>query len=248
VATETGTAAQSPFVIALSRAGVRALPSVVNAGIVTAAFSAANSYLFCGARVLYGLALRGQAPALFARCTRDGLPLAATLACGAFGLLALLNVSQGAATVFNWLLSLSTVAGFFSWGAINLTYIFFCECAAPPRAGVGVCATLTRVADRGMKAQGVDRRRLVYSSRFQPVLAWWGLAWNALFVVFAGLPALVRFSAAGLVTAYVDVLAFAALFAFWKVRQRTRLWKPREMDFFTVRLFFSPFFSVSQRD
>ncbi|EIN06226.1 general APC amino acid permease [Punctularia strigosozonata HHB-11173 SS5] len=209
---ETGTAAQSPFVIAISRAGVKVLPSLINAAILTSAFSAANSYLFCGSRVLYGLALRGQAPRLFTRCSKDGLPLYAILFCGAFGFLSLMNVSQGAATVFNWLLSLSTVGGFFSWAAINLTYIFFY---------------------RGMKAQGIDRRRLVYSSRLQPILAWWGLAWNVIFILVAGLPVFFQFTAAGFVTAYINIPFFAALFLFWKLKYKTRMWKPREMDFFT---------------
>lgn len=93
----TGTAAQSPFVIAINRAGVKGifgmssaksesnmkqivLPHIINAGVFTSAFSAGNSFLFCSSRILYGLALRGQAPKIFARCTKKGLPIFAVAA------------------------------------------------------------------------------------------------------------------------------------------------------------------------
>ena len=124
----SGTAAESPYVIAMTRAGIKVLPHIINAAIFTSAFSAGNSFLFCASRVLYGLALRGQAPKIFTYCTRSGLPLAAVLASSAFGLLAFMNVSNGASTVFNWFVNLSTVGGFFGWWGMNLTYLAFCEC------------------------------------------------------------------------------------------------------------------------
>jgi amino acid transporter len=37
--------------------------------------------LYAGSRVLYGLAIRGQAPKIFANCTKNGLPLTALLIC-----------------------------------------------------------------------------------------------------------------------------------------------------------------------
>lgn len=77
---ETGNAAQSPYVIAISRAGIRTLPGIINAAILTSAFSAGNSFLFCSSRILYGLALRGQAPRIFTYCTKKGLPIAAIVA------------------------------------------------------------------------------------------------------------------------------------------------------------------------
>ena len=76
---DTGNAAQSPYVIAMTRAGIHTLPSIVNAAILTSALSAANSFLFCSSRILYGLALRGQAPRIFTYCTNKGLPIAAII-------------------------------------------------------------------------------------------------------------------------------------------------------------------------
>lgn len=75
-----GNAAQSPYVIAMTRAGIHTLPSIVNAAIFTSAFSAGNSFLFCASRILYGLSLRGQAPRFLCYCTKNGLPINAVLA------------------------------------------------------------------------------------------------------------------------------------------------------------------------
>jgi amino acid transporter len=79
-----GTAAQSPYVIAIRRAGIRTLPSIINAAIFTSAFSAGNSFLFCSSRILYGLSIRGQAPRIFSYCTKKGLPIVAVLFCVSF--------------------------------------------------------------------------------------------------------------------------------------------------------------------
>lgn len=96
----TGTAAQSPYVIAITRAGIKVLPHIINACIFTSAFSAGNSFLFSSSRVLYGLALRGQAPRFFTYCTKGGLPLYSVLFTSAFAFLAFMNTSSGAVTVF----------------------------------------------------------------------------------------------------------------------------------------------------
>ncbi|KAI1786152.1 general amino acid permease 1 [Ganoderma leucocontextum] len=209
---DTGNAAQSPYVIAMTRAGIKVLPHIVNAAVFTSAFSAGNSFLFCSSRVLYGLALRGQAPKLFVYCTKSGLPLAAVLAASSFSLLAFMNVSAGAATVFNWLVNLSTVGGFFGWLAMNITYVFFY---------------------RGMKAQGLDRTKLLYHSSLQPWLSYWGIFWITLFILINGFQVFFSFTAAGFLTAYINIPFFFLLYIGWKIVKRTRMWKPHEMDFVT---------------
>ena len=74
----------SPYVIAMNRAGIHVLPHIINAGIFTSAFSAGNSFLYTSSRILFGLSLRGQAPKIFSRVTRGGLPLAAVAFCVSF--------------------------------------------------------------------------------------------------------------------------------------------------------------------
>ncbi len=91
-------------------------PHIINACVFTSAFSAGNSLLFCGSRILYGLALRGQAPKIFTYCTRNGLPIVAVLLTvstprgirliniiviqSSFTLLSFMSVKSGSETVF----------------------------------------------------------------------------------------------------------------------------------------------------
>ena len=51
----TGNAAQSPFVLAATRAGVNVVPSIINAVVLTSAWSAGNSGMLSASRTLYGM-------------------------------------------------------------------------------------------------------------------------------------------------------------------------------------------------
>ena len=63
-------AAASPWVIAIQNAGIQALPSIINAVILTSATSSANAFLYTGSRYLYALAQNGQAPKFLLRCSQ----------------------------------------------------------------------------------------------------------------------------------------------------------------------------------
>lgn len=63
-------AAASPWVIAIQNAGIQALPSIINAVILTSATSSANAFLYTGSRYLYALAQNGQAPRFLLRCSK----------------------------------------------------------------------------------------------------------------------------------------------------------------------------------
>lgn len=108
-------AKSSPFVIGIKRAGIRGLDSVVNAVILTSAWSSGNAYLYLSSRSLYSLAVAGQAPAIFKRCLPNGLPYAAVIASSLFSLLAYMNVSSGGSEVFTWLVNLTNTGTFVSW-------------------------------------------------------------------------------------------------------------------------------------
>ena len=116
-------AAASPFVVGIQNAGIPVLNHIINAVILTSAWSAGNSFLYAGSRVLYGLACTGQAPKIFGKCNRFGVPYNAVLGSFAVGCLGYLNVSSTGATVFNWLSNISTVSGFIAWIVVLYTYL-----------------------------------------------------------------------------------------------------------------------------
>jgi len=118
-------ASASPFVIGIQRAGIAGLNHVINAAVLTSAWSAGNAFLFSGSRVLYGMALNGEAPKIFGKTTKKGVPWAAVLATWAIGLLAYLNVSNTGQQVFLWFSNISTISGFIAWIVVMITYLRF---------------------------------------------------------------------------------------------------------------------------
>lgn len=138
----SGTATQSPFVIAATRAGINVIPSIINAVVITSAWSASNQSLLTGSRILFGLAIKKQAPQIFLRTTRYGIPYVCVLFQTAVAGLAYLSLSNGALTVFYWLLDLVACGVLISWGVIVFNHIRLMQ---------------------ALKAQGIDRSELPWS-------------------------------------------------------------------------------------
>ncbi|KAF6014767.1 hypothetical protein HII12_001184 [Brettanomyces bruxellensis] len=115
-------AAASPFVIGIENSGIQ-LGSLINACILTSAFSAGNSFLYGASRNLHSMAVRGSVPKVFTRCNRWGVPYLCVSVCGAISLLAFLTVSNSSTVAFTWLSNISTVSGFISWIIISITYL-----------------------------------------------------------------------------------------------------------------------------
>ncbi|GMM28307.1 hypothetical protein DAMA08_010230 [Martiniozyma asiatica (nom. inval.)] len=118
-------AAASPFVIGIQNAGIHVLNHIVNAVILTSAYSSGNSYIYGSSRTLFSMAVRGDVPKVFKKVNKWGVPYNCVALSSAFGLLSYLNVSNSSSVVFNWLSNISIVSGFISWAFIGLTYIRF---------------------------------------------------------------------------------------------------------------------------
>jgi yeast amino acid transporter len=117
--------AYSPFVIAMTLAGIKVLPSIFNAVITISVISVANSCAFGSTRTIQAMAARGMAPKFFAYVDKQGRPVWCSVLQLAFGLLAFINEAENGSTVFTWLLSLSGLGFFFVWGSICLAHIRF---------------------------------------------------------------------------------------------------------------------------
>jgi len=115
----------SPFVVALQNAGVKGLPSVFNAVITIAVLSVANSCTFGSTRTFQALASQGMAPKVLAYVDRKGRPLTSVALQLAFALLAFINEAHVGNDFFNWLLALSGLGYFFTWGSICWAHLRF---------------------------------------------------------------------------------------------------------------------------
>ncbi|KAL8852920.1 MAG: hypothetical protein Q9221_002170 [Calogaya cf. arnoldii] len=118
-------AGASPFVIGIKRAGIRTLDHIINAVILTSAWSAGNSFMFAGSRSLYSLALDGQAPRIFRTCNRHGVPYMCVGATSLLACLVYLSGSSGSAIVFQWFVNLTTISGYIAWIIVLITYLRF---------------------------------------------------------------------------------------------------------------------------
>lgn len=150
----SGTAAQSPFVIAATRAGIKVVPSIINAVVLSSAWSAGNSGLLNGSRVLYGLAREGRAPAIFKRTSRFGIPYVSVAFLALFVCLGYMTLQNTASTVFGWFQDLVSVSALVNWTIICGVYLRFFY---------------------AMRKQGISRDRLPWHSWGQPYLAWIGV-------------------------------------------------------------------------
>ncbi|KAI9051197.1 hypothetical protein LZ554_005299 [Drepanopeziza brunnea f. sp. 'monogermtubi'] len=95
-------AGSSAFVVGIANAGISVFDSMINAIVITSAWSSGNSFLYMSSRSLYSLAVAGSAPKIFARCTKQGVPYMAVGFTALFSGLAYLNVASDSAKVFNW--------------------------------------------------------------------------------------------------------------------------------------------------
>ncbi|GAA5983478.1 hypothetical protein JCM11641_005822 [Rhodosporidiobolus odoratus] len=211
----TGTAASAPFVIAITDSGIKALPSIINAALLTSAWSAASSDLYTSSRALYGLALNNQAPAFLKATNRWGLPWICVVIGCLFALLSFMSVGAASAgKVFNWFANMTSVCGLITWGCICYTYICF---------------------RRGMKAQNIDRAILPYRPAGALFAAWYALVFICIVLFFNAWGVFYQypdnFDTATFVTSYFPIMFFPFLIIFYHFYRRSeRGIPPSEMD------------------
>ncbi|EGG03258.1 uncharacterized protein MELLADRAFT_38039 [Melampsora larici-populina 98AG31] len=160
------TGAKSPFVIAVQNAGIRGLPSVINASLLTSALSSGSSILYVCTRTLYGLSISGNAPRFLSKLTSNGLPIYCYFVGIAMGSLSLMSAGEGkAGRVFGFLVSMTSVSGLLTWASIFATYIRF---------------------HGGMAVQRYDKSQLPYRSPLGPKAAWGGLLCCVVIIITNG--------------------------------------------------------------
>ncbi|KAF7560072.1 hypothetical protein G7046_g4081 [Stylonectria norvegica] len=205
----SGSAAASPYIIAMSNLGIKVLPHIITTLIATTIFSAGNTYTYCATRSLYSLALEGRAPNFLRRCTKKGVPIYCFLIVMLFPFFSFLQLSNSSATVLGWLINLATGATVIDYVVICITYIRF---------------------HKACKAQGFDRSKLPYKGRFQPWSGYIGLVWMILVVFCYGYSSFKPWDISSFFTNYSMLILSPLLFMGWKVTHRTKLISPTEVD------------------
>ncbi|EWZ32763.1 amino acid permease-domain-containing protein [Fusarium oxysporum Fo47] len=235
-AIETGEAgaAASPWVLGLLRLDIRGfLPGLINFLILLSGWSCGNAYLYSSSRTLYSLAQDGQAPKIFLRCTKSGVPWVCVTAVTAISLLSFLVASNSASEVFSWFLDLTTVALVVNFTA--MTWVFIGWRRALNAQGI------TRQGENNFKKSLFKR-----SSDKQPApgimfpftapCASW-TPYLCLFIggstsIFIGFDIFQPWSLKGFITSYFGLAWFFFMFIFWKIFKRTKFVTPATVDIF----------------
>ncbi|KAH0492199.1 hypothetical protein TgHK011_007161 [Trichoderma gracile] len=213
---KTGASA-SPFVVASIVAGVKVLPHILNGCILIFVLSASNTDLYIASRTLYSIASDGNAPAIFKRVDKRGIPYVSLLLCAAVACLAFLNVGESSTVVFGYFVNLVTVFGILTWVSILVTYLYFL---------------------RARRAQNIPDSSMPYVAP----QGYWGTAITLFFVilvtltknfdVFIHTPAR-QFDYKNFITGYLGIPVYIFLFFGHKLLTGSRILKPHEVDFLT---------------
>ncbi|RAH50430.1 uncharacterized protein BO95DRAFT_500954 [Aspergillus brunneoviolaceus CBS 621.78] len=165
LASSSASNAESPWVIAIQLAGIRALPSIANAVILIADISAGNPYVFMGSRYLFTLASNRQAPAIFLRCTKRGILIYTLLVTMSIPLLTYMSMGSSPSVAFQWFQNSTKVSILYTWIAICIAYLHF---------------------HAALKAQHVDRASLLFSFLWQPYSTYFILGYLTMVAFFNG--------------------------------------------------------------
>src|SRR5437016_4285694 len=112
----------SPFVFVFEKMRVPGAATIINLVVITAATSSCNSGLFSTGRMLYALALRGQAPGVFARLSPRHVPATGIHVSAAAMLIAALLNYVVPEDVFTWVTSVALVGTLWTWGIIMVAH------------------------------------------------------------------------------------------------------------------------------
>ncbi|KKZ67098.1 hypothetical protein EMCG_07208 [[Emmonsia] crescens] len=186
-------AGASPFVVGIKHAGIKVLDHIVNTVILCSAWSAGNIYMYLASRSIYSLAVAGNAPKIFTKTNRWGVPYFAVTSCTVISLLAYLSVSSSAGVVFNWFVNMINMAAYFSWILCSVAYLRF---------------------RKALEFQGVDLKTLPYVSICGKPGAYFCIVFftivgllNGFYTFFPS-----QWNVSDFMTAYVGTLLFIVLY------------------------------------
>jgi AAT family amino acid transporter len=112
----------SPFVFVFEKMRVPAAASIINLVVITAATSSCNSGIFSTGRMLYSLALRGQAPRALASLNAQRVPAAGIHVSAAVMLVGVVLNYMAPKEVFVWVTSIALIGTLWTWAIIMVSH------------------------------------------------------------------------------------------------------------------------------
>lgn len=210
-------AAASAFVAAIQIAGIAVLPHILNACILLFVVAAANNSLFMATRCIYGLSQEKQAPAVFSRTGRRGVPFYALGLCSSLALLAYMGISYNSKVAFGHLVNLVTTLGLLIWISILVTHISFTH---------------------ARKVQKIPNEALAFKAPFGSFGSWIAV-FSCIVISLTRSIHLFdtsdgdRFDYVAFITSYLGIPVYLSLIIGYKVATKCRRVSPKEADLIT---------------
>jgi lysine-specific permease len=178
--------------------------SLMNAVILTAVLSCGNSSMYVASRMLHAMAHSGKAPKACARLTRRGVPALAIVLTALVSALTFFASRVGDQKIYYVFYNASSLSGFLIW------------------LGIAICHIRFRKA---WLAQGHSLSELTFRARLYPVGTWLALIMFVIVILFANMGVFQAdpFSWFDLVTDYIMIPVYLALYFGHRIRHRTRL-------------------------
>lgn len=201
--------AVSPFTIVFKNAGIAFAASLMNAVILTSIISSANSGSYASTRMLYAMALKGEAPKIFAKISSRGVPVPALIMTTSIGLLAFVANAKGGAVAYTWLVSASGLTGFIAWVGIAISHYRF---------------------RRAYMKQGKRLEDLRYKAKWFPFGPLLALIISIGVIVGQDPHSFTTLNLEKIGLTYLSVPLFIILYVTYKIRHHTKLIKLEDVD------------------
>lgn len=199
----------SPFTIVFKNAGIAFAASLMNAVILTSIISAANSGSYASTRMLYALARKGEAPKIFAKLTKRGVPVAALVLTTLVGMFAFISNVKGGSVAYTWLVNASGLTGFIAWVGIAISHYRF---------------------RRAYVAQGRDLNQLKYKAKWFPFGPLFALIVSIGVIIGQDPQSFSSFDLEKIGVTYLSVPLFLIPYIGYKVVKRTKVIKLEDVD------------------
>ncbi|MDA7742413.1 amino acid permease [Francisellaceae bacterium] len=194
----------SPFTIIFKDAGFTFASTLMNAVILIAVLSACNASMYSATRTLWFMGKTKQAPKVFSKLSRSGIPYMALLASCLVGSMFLLTYKFNNGLIFLWLVNVSSLAGFIAWFGIALSHLRF---------------------RRAFVKQGRDLNDLPYRSKFFPYAPMIAMAFILIIVCGQQINSIVAgtLSWQQFLATYIGLLIFLIIGIVYKIKKKTKL-------------------------
>ncbi|KAH3899615.1 related to Arginine permease [Saccharomycodes ludwigii] len=208
----------SPFLIAIEDCGIRVLPHIFNAVILTSVCSAANSDLYLASRTMYSLSKMNLLPKCFSKTTKNGIPIYGVALASLFGFLSYLQCGGASAQeAFNWLLDITAVSATFAWVFISISHIRFIK---------------------ALKFQGISRDDLPFKALFMPYGAYIAAFFFLLIIFIQGFTAFCPWNTSNFFADYISVMLFGICWIGCQLYTMSEFTKTKY--FFKVKFHYEP--------